>query len=271
MKPLGNGLTITSPFPSEGVKQISPFILLDHLGPFTIVQGQNVDLPDHPHRGFEPVSILFEGSVEHKDSAGHHGFIKGGDIQWMTAGSGIVHSEGIPKDMAKNGGQFHAVQFWVNLPKKFKMTEPKYQNISKENIPVKSSDGVQLRIIAGELDGTKGAASTFSPMMVVHGIMQAQKSTLVSMRNSFNCGLYVTLGQLKINGEKIDARKMVWFNNDGDAINVTAETKSEFLLLAGEPIAEPLVQYGPFVMNTQEEIARAMNDYEEGKMGAINF
>jgi quercetin 2,3-dioxygenase len=268
-KPLGDDMSVDSPLPSPFVRQISPFLMLDHFGPYQVSPGNGFYVPPHPHQGFEPVTILFEGAIEHHDSAGNRAAITGGGVQWMTAGSGFVHSEGAVESFANTGGSIHGIQLWVNLPRNRKMTPPKYQNILNENIPVVESSGVKLRIISGEIDGAQGPAKTFTPVLAIHGIITPGGSKSISVPSSFNAFVYVTRGTLLINGERADAKHLVWFSNDGDEFDVSAASDAEFLLLAGEPIDEPVVSYGPFVMNEPEEIMQAVEDYQSGAMGYL--
>jgi redox-sensitive bicupin YhaK (pirin superfamily) len=167
-------LVVRRPLPAHDVDYIDPFLLLDHMGPRVIKAGEEGGVPDHPHRGFEPVTFLFEGVVEHKDSQGNHSKISDGDVQWMTAGSGIIHSERMAKELTEKGGTFHGVQLWVNLPAKDKMTKPSYQNIRSETIPVVEKEGIAIRVIAGELFDKKGPAKTHSPVLALH-IKMAEK------------------------------------------------------------------------------------------------
>lgn len=269
-KPLGDNMSVNSPLPSPFVRQISPFLMLDHFGPHEVTPGNGFYVPPHPHRGFEPVTILFEGEIEHHDSAGNRAAISGGGVQWMTAGSGFVHSEGAVESFAKAGGTIHGIQLWVNLPREKKMTPPGYQNITSENIPVLESSGVKLRIISGEADGIEGPAKTFTPVLAIHGILSAGGSKTITVPSSFNAFVYVTRGTLLLaSGERADAKHLVWLSNDGDEFDLSTDTGAEFLLLAGEPIDEPMVSYGPFVMNEPEEIMQAVEDYQSGAMGYL--
>ncbi len=261
------GTPISRALPSDDVNQISPFLLLDHLGPMTLVPGRPFTVEDHPHRGFEPVTFLFEGRSEHRDSAGGHGLLKGGDVQWMTAGSGVIHREGATVEYADQGGRFHAVQIWVNLPRTYKMTRPRYQDIKAKNIPDLRKDGMRLRIVAGEIEGLTGPAATFTPVLMAHGIATAGGAIDIPVPESFNAAVYVTRGALRSSGEAIAVRKLAWFDNNGPTINLFAPEDAEFLVLAGEPIDEPMAAAGPFVMNTPEEVAEAIRDYDAGRMG----
>jgi redox-sensitive bicupin YhaK (pirin superfamily) len=269
-KSLGEGQWVMSPLPNEWVQQISPFIMLDHFGPTHIPAGKPFSVPPHPHRGFEPVTILFEGEVEHKDSQGNHGHIKGGDVQWMTSGRGIIHSEMAPKTFGETGGAMHLIQLWVNLPKKDKMSAPKYQDIPSSKIPVVKHDNARLRVIAGIFENVTGPAETFTPILLIHGTVGAGSATSVKIPTGYNSCIFITKGELITDGFTVPEQNLIWFNEDGDTIEISASHNSEFLLMAGEPINEPLSSYGPFVMNTKTELIEAIQDYEAGKMGILN-
>ena len=264
--------TIKQPLPAAGLRRISPFLLLHHWGPKYVAPGKALDVGDHPHRGFEPITFLFEGEIEHQDSLGNFGHLKSGDVQWMTAGKGIIHSERSPEHLLKNGGRSHGIQLWVNLPKADKMTEPKYQDIKSENIPVLTlpNEGGKIRVIAGEYQGMTVPAATFTPILALHVIRKAGTATKLDIPTGYNAFTYNTIGEVKYNDHQATkATQLIQFADDGDGIFAEAPTDSEFLLLAGQPIDEPMAQYGPFVMNTQTEIIEAMRDYQAGKMGRI--
>jgi redox-sensitive bicupin YhaK (pirin superfamily) len=268
-KSLGEGQSVMSPLPNQWVDQISPFIMLDHFGPKDIPAGKPFFVPPHPHRGFEPVTILFEGMVEHKDSLGNSGSIKGGDVQWMTAGSGVIHSEGAPSDFAKTGGTLHLIQLWVNLPKRAKMSTPKYQDIPSGKIPSIKIGNATLRLIAGTYADQKGPAETFTPILLMHGIVKAGDKLSMAIPQNYHSSIFVTKGELSTDGYEIPEQHLVWYNEDNQNIEISAIHDSEFLLMAGEPIEEPIASYGPFVMNNKSEIIEAIQDYEAGKYGTI--
>lgn len=269
MKPVDIGLPVTSPLPSTTVKQISPFISLEHQGPFTIMPEQRVESQPLPHKGFESVSLLLAGKIQYQDSFRNKGLLGKDDIQWITAGSGVVISEKILSKTNNSESKFHLIRFCLNLPEAHKTTKPKYQDIKKSDIPIIQEDGVQLKILSGEMGSIKSTVSTFTDTLTIHGIIESGKGINLAIPKHFNASLYIISGQLKILGEKIDSRKMIWFNNDDNHIWVSASADSEFLLLAGEPIDEPMVQHGTFVMNSQEEIDQSIIDYNRGKMGML--
>lgn len=265
------GRSINAPLPDNNGGHLDPFILLHHFGPLEVNYLNKFQFEPHPHKGFEAVSILFEGEMEHRDSSGGHGRLTGGAVQWMTAGSGILHEEKQPQEFLEKGGTLHGIQLWINLPAEFKSAAPKYQDIAAEKIPQVNSNGVTERIIAGNYKGIKGAASTYSPMNVVHAVIPAGKSLLIEINKDFNSGIYITKGKINTGGQFAEISDMVIFENDGEEINVTADEDSEILLLSGKPLNEPVVQYGPFVMNTMGEIKQAFLEYREGKFGNINY
>lgn len=263
------GKFINSPFPTDELRQVDPFVLLHHFGPFEVNRSSSFSFEPHPHRGFEAVTFLFEGEFEHRDSTGGYGRLSGGDIQWMTAGSGVIHEEKQPQNFVDKGGTVHGIQLWINLPKDAKMTKPKYQDIRSTTIPVISENNSKLRIIAGNYAGVIGPAKTFTPMVVIHGVSDNNGTVKLEVPQNYNTLIFVTKGNLDIFGSKISEAQMALMNNDGSTIDISAYGHTEFVLLSGEPINEPVVQYGPFVMNTMAEIKQAFLDYSNGVMGKI--
>jgi redox-sensitive bicupin YhaK (pirin superfamily) len=272
---VGDGFPVRTLFFYQDLgKQMSPFLMLDYAGPAEFPSTTDrKGVGSHPHRGFETVTIVYEGEVAHKDSTGQGGIIGPGDVQWMTAGSGILHEEFHSEGFAKNGGTLNMVQLWVNLPAKLKMTKPGYQAILNQQIPkieLQNSAGV-ARIIAGEFDGNTGPANTFTPMNVID--LQLNKgSTSISVPEGWNASLVVLKGAIEA-GEGVVAKdaQMLMFSNQGQDIEVNVLEDSIALLLSGEPINEPIIGYGPFVMNTKEEIAQAMQDFNSGAFGKITL
>ena len=270
---VGDGFPVRTLFFYQDLgRQMSPFLMLDYAGPaeFPPTTGRK-GVGSHPHRGFETVTIVYEGEVAHKDSTGQGGVIGPGDVQWMTAGSGILHEEFHSEDFAKNGGTLNMVQLWVNLPAKLKMTKPGYQAILDKQIPaidLKNGAG-QARIIAGEFDGQTGPANTFTPLNVID-LKLKKGSITIPVPEGWNTSLVVLRGAVEA-GEGVLAKdaQMLIFSNQGQDIQVNVLEDSIALLLSGEPINEPIVGYGPFVMNTKEEIARAMQDFNSGGFGKI--
>ena len=261
---------IKQPLPNDELKQVSPFILIHHGGPQTHAPGEiKARLSPHPHRGFEPVTFLFNGKIHHKDSTGSEGFLQTGDVQWMTAGSGIIHSEGPSEDFAKDGGEMEIIQLWVNLPREHKMAAPKYQDIKRDAIPVITADGFELRLVAGEYQGQQGPASTFTPILAMMLHFDTAGQTTLAVPEKYNALIYVLDGELEVGEQQINTHNLAVFNHDGDAIQLTAKRKGKALLLAGQPIEEPLISYGPFVMNYPGDIKQAILDFETGKMGVL--
>lgn len=262
------GKYINSPFPADELKMVDPFVLLHHFGPFEVNKSGSFSFEPHPHRGFEAVTFLFEGEFEHRDSTGAHGKLYSGDVQWMTAGSGVLHEEKQPDEFLEKGGTVHGIQLWINLPKKFKMTKPKYQDIRKDSIPVIEDRETKLRVIAGNYKNVTGPAETFSPMTVIHGISDGGIHN-IEIPEKFACIIYITRGNAEINGITVDNAKLSLMSSKGTEIEIKTNSGTEYLLLSGEPINEPVVQYGPFVMNNMGEIKQAYLDYRNGIMGSL--
>jgi len=299
------GLRVLRPFPGPDLDYASPFLMLDHFGPERIRPGDKGGLNPHPHRGFETVTFLFQGAMEHHDSSGGHGHLRAGGVQWMTAGSGIVHAEYREKEFARTGGVLEGVQLWVNLPRKFKMEAPHYQDLPAEKFAVAKFPGGEARVVAGELLGVRGPARphvpegdpsssqgvraaraspvpspqagpllrgparTYTPIIVAHVKLEAGASVELPIPASFNAFLYAVRGSGRSSTVGFATNQLVEYRGDGASVQVTASGALDFLLLAGEPIDEPVVSWGPFVMNTREEIIRARDDYLVGRMGVL--
>lgn len=271
----GEGFLVHRPFPTYALSDFDPFLLLDEMGPKDLAPGQAKGAPDHPHRGFETVTYMLEGRMQHKDSKGNAGKLTPGDVQWMTAGAGVVHSEMPEREFAKNGGRLHGFQLWVNLPKQDKMVTPRYQELPAANIPVaKSADGlVSVRVIAGESLGVRAVIETRTPIMYLHFTLQPAGRVSQGMESNYNGFAYVVSGEglFGSDEEKATRGQMVMFERDGDEVRMqnAGEMPLEVLLIAGVPLNEPIARYGPFVMNTREEIYQAVEDYRNGVMGEI--
>lgn len=265
---------IYQPFPSHQLRQVDPFILLHHWGPYQFPPNNNaLALGAHPHRGFEPVTFIFDGEVWHRDTMGNNSIIKEGGVQWMTAGKGVMHSEMGTDEFHKKGGAFEIIQVWMNLPKKLKMTEPKYQGFQKNDIPVLKLDGGKARIaiVSGKVDGVIGPIQSLTGISAYTIYMDANSKITIPTDSSKNPMLYMLNGEATVNGEKIgQGRSAITFNNDGEEITIETNQASKFLFLEGEAIKEPVAQYGPFVMNTTEELHQAFEDFQTGKMGILN-
>ena len=272
----GGGFPVRRPFPTARLLQVDPFLLLDHLGPVKWGPGQGIGAPDHPHRGFETVTYLLSGEMQHKDSAGHSGKLGPGDVQWMTAGAGVVHSE-LPSDaFMQNGGTMHGFQIWVNLPARDKMIKPRYQDIPAARIPeAASADGkVRVRVIAGEALGQSAVIDTHTPIVYLHFTLQPGGEIVQPVPDGHNTLVYVIQGELRAGheGRRVHEGQMARFGGGGAvrlAVDRDAPSPADLLLLAGVPLDEPVERYGPFVMNTREEIMQAIRDYQDGKMGSI--
>jgi quercetin 2,3-dioxygenase len=274
----GEGVTLNRSFPNIYISEFDPFLLLDEIGPTDIKPGKQKGFPNHPHRGFETVTYLLEGKFEHKDSQGHAGIISAGDVQWMTAGSGVIHSEMPEKEFSKSGGKLHGFQLWVNLPKNKKMMKPRYQEIPQSKIlSGTTKDGnVIVKVIAGESLGAKGVIETIIPIMYLHFKLEPGASIIQSVPDEYNVFAYVIKGkglfEQSNNSNKIMERgNLIIFDKDGKEVYIQAPKESkeplELLLIGGIPLREPIARYGPFVMNTQQEIYQAIEDYRNGRLG----
>ena len=268
----GGGFPVNRPFPQPNadLAETDPFLMLDEMGPIEYGPGQAVGAPDHPHRGFETVTYLFDGEMEHRDSTGGGGLLRGGDTQWMTAGAGLVHSETPTDAMLRDGGRMHGTQLWVNLPKSDKRTPPKYQDLNGEKLTfVRTADGRGLvRIIAGELGGFAGPGATHTPIVYAHASLDAGARVSVPWPNEFNALVYVLEGRGRIGDREIAAQQLAVLG-EGETLQFDADNKVEVLFLGGQPIREPIAWYGPFVMNTKAEIIEAVEDFENGRLGTI--
>ncbi len=273
----GEGFVVHRAFPHNGLLEFDPFLLLDEMGPITVSAGEAKGAPDHPHRGFETVTYMIDGVFEHKDSQGHSGKIRPGDVQWMTAGSGVIHSEMPEKDFSQNGGTLHGFQLWVNLPKKDKMMKPRYQDVPSSKIPTAQNNGVTVKVIAGEAMGKRAVIDTRTSIMYLHYTLQPGAKTVQTVLQNYNAFAYVISGEGLFGAEQNPAHKeqAVLFEQDGNEITIKAPDDAisplEVLLIAGVPLGEPVARYGPFVMNTEDEIRQAILDYNSGRMGKIDF
>ena len=273
----GGGFLVRRPFPKASFSEFDPFLLLDEMGPMEVGPGEAKGAPDHPHRGFETVTYLLSGDMEHKDSRGHAGRLRPGDVQWMTAGAGVIHAEMPSREFTRDGGRMHGFQLWVNLPQRDKMIKPRYQEIPNSQIPkATSADGlVKVSVIAGEAMGEKAVIETRTPIIYLHYRIEPGGVATQQVPGSYNAFAYVVEGNglFGAEGERAGDGQMVLFAQDGDEITIenptAAKAALEVLLIAGVPLNEPVARYGPFVMNTQTEIRQAIDDYQQGRMGAI--
>ena len=268
------GTILDQALPYKGVNQIDPFLLIHH-GKDELKGGQNqskVGVGPHPHRGFSPVTFIFNGGVHHRDSLGTSEVVYSGGTQWMNSGAGIVHSERPAKELAENGGVFELIQFWINAPAKNKMDEANYQPVSKEETPtVTLKDEVStISIVAGEVFEKKGPIKPYSDVLILRMDLKKGAKTIIPIPESFNALIYQLEGASNINSEKeVSGKNLVHFNNDGTSIAIESLEDCKIILLSGAPINEELSTYGPFVMNTEDEIRQAILDYQSGKMGIL--
>lgn len=270
---VGDGFRVFNFIPQTILqKRISPFLMLDFNAAYDFGASDHIRGVDvHPHKGFETVTIAYQGSVAHHDSAGNSGTIHPGDVQWMTAGNGILHKEYHEESFSRKGGNFEMVQLWVNLPKKDKSTPPHYQPLTKEDIPhidLPENGGV-VNVIAGDFNGHQGAASTYTPVNLLDIQLNAGGQVKTVTPQSHNTALLVVNGSGTVNSRPVKEHDFILFENAGEDIEITASEKAVLLLMSGEPINEPIASYGPFVMNTQEEIMEAVNDFNAGKFGHL--
>jgi len=268
-------IRLRQPLPIEGLENVDPFLLLHHYGPYEISEFNNpFDLGPHPHRGFEPITLLFKGAQLHRDSLGNEMIVKAGGVQWTTAGRGIIHAEAPTKEFVKKGGTLEGIQLWLNLPAKDKMMTPNYQHLEHAQIPkVYSNDKkVQLNIIAGKQQHESGLIQTQTDVNVFTAKASKGGKIEIQISESHQSLIYLLEGEVLVNASEIlkkGAHQMITFNHDGNTIEFEAKKESVILILSGIPIKEKVTQYGPFVMNTQTEILEAMRDYQQGKMGYL--
>jgi len=263
----GGGFVVRRPFPTARVSHIDPFLLLDEMGPVDYAPGKAIGAPEHPHRGFETVTYLMHGAMEHRDTTGAVATIRPGGVQWMTAGSGVVHSELPTTDFLHSGGRMHGFQLWVNLPAASKMIPPRYQGFESEELRrVALTNGGEVRVVAGTVMGVTGAVQTTSPMTYAHVLLRAGEEVTWEPADGHTALVHVFDGELSANSHAAESGQMMVFSRKAGSITITTSTSAQALLLGGEPLGEPVVRYGPFVMNTREEIVQAFQDYEAGRL-----
>lgn len=271
---VGDGLLVQGMFSAHEMgNAISPFLLLDYNAPLSVTAGEpRRGVGEHPHRGFETVTIAYQGEIEHRDSAGNHGVIGPGDVQWMTAASGIVHEEMYSQRFAEQGGVLEFIQLWVNLPASAKMSKPGYQTLLNNNIPLVTlpGDAGSLRVVAGEYDGVQGAATTFSAVHLWDVRLNRGAKCTLDFPLGFTVAVFVRDGEVVLqDNNPVYAREIAFLERSGGTLDVEAHQETGLLIMAGQPLDEPIVAYGPFVMNTQEEIHQAFRDYRSGRMGHL--
>jgi redox-sensitive bicupin YhaK (pirin superfamily) len=276
--PEGDGFVVHRCFPSGVIRNLDPFLLLDEMGPLDLLPYESKGFPEHPHRGFVTVTYMLDGRFEHKDSQGNSGRLGPGDVQWMTAGSGLVHSEMPEKEFAKNGGRLHGFQLWINLRKTDKWIKPDYQDVPSTRIPqVSTPDGkVSAKVIAGNYLDAKAVINTLTPILYLHFTLQPGAQVVQSVPENYSAFAYIINGKGLFGKDKIAVgeKNLIVFENDGEIISIResddAKSPLDVLLIAGLPLNEPIVQYGPFVMNTREEMDKTLEDYRNGRIGKIN-
>jgi hypothetical protein len=272
----GGGFVVRRPFPSGGLPLVDPFLLLDEMGPADYGPGEAMGAPDHPHRGFETVTYMLAGAFEHEDSAGHRGAITAGDVQWMTAGRGVVHSEMPARRIREQGGRVHGFQLWVNLPARDKMMEPRYQEVPAAGIPeAATADGLaRVRVIAGEALGARAVIDTRTPIAYQDWTLEPGARVEQALAAAHNAFVYVFEGRARVGADARElAEGQLGMLGPGAGVTLSlpadAARGARLLLLSGEPLREPVARYGPFVMNTEAEILQAMKDYQAGRLGEI--
>jgi len=271
----GEGFFVHRPFPTHELDHFDPFLLLDEMGPVDLGPGEAKGAPDHPHRGFETVTYMLDGKMEHRDSHGNSGALGPGDVQWMTAGAGVIHSEMPEKAFAARGGRMHGFQLWVNLPRRDKMMTPRYQEVRGEKIPAaESPDGrVRVKVLAGESLGARAVIDTRTPILYLDVTLEPGARFTQPVPSDFNVFGYVVSGAglFGPDSRRAGDEDLVLFARDGDGVEVSAtpEGPVRLLLVGGSPIGEPVARYGPFVMNTRGEILQAVDDFQSGRFGSI--
>ena len=265
------GHIIDQPLPTRQIDNLDPFLLIHHW--HNHLPGnqkpQDVGVGPHPHCGFSPVTFIFEGAVEHRDSLGNRAVVENGGTQWMFSGNGITHSERFPKQLVEDGGELEFIQFWVNAPAKFKNKPPYYQPINQADTPLVEEEKSKIWLVSGEYKETKGVAPTYSPQLLLRGEIQQNGHLDIPIPESFNALIYVLNGNLEIDKKTLVTKDMGILNLDGNNINIKANEDTRFIILSGEPINEPIATYGPFVMNDQTELMQALKKAQMGKMGVL--
>lgn len=266
----GGGFIVHRPFPVTGLSYFDPFLLIDEMGPVNYAPGEAIGAPDHPHRGFETVTYMMDGAMQHEDSHGHRGEIRSGDVQWMTAGKGVIHSEMPAPDVMKNGGKMHGFQIWVNLPKDKKMSQPRYQEYSNATLPAYEIDGRWVRVIAGEADGHRSPIETTVPTTLLHVKLQPGRDATFPIASGSNAIVHTIEGTGSVEGKALKQYDVALIEDAPAELHLHGNDAGiEALVLAGVPLHEPVARYGPFVMNTADELQRAFDDFRAGHFGEI--
>ena len=267
----GGGFVVHRPFPVEGLSYFDPILLIDEMGPVEYKPGEAIGAPDHPHRGFETVTYVIDGAMEHEDSHGHRGAIRSGDVQWMTAGSGVIHSEMPSQEIVQHGGKVHGFQIWVNLPRDRKLTQPRYQEYGSDRLPVVEHDGTWIRVIAGEVDGKRSPIETVVPTTMLHVKLQPNATQAIDIAPGSNAIVHTIDGAGTVDGTALSKHDVALISQSPAVLHLAASQGRPFeaLVLAGMPLNEPVARYGPFVMNTPREVQQAFADFQSGRFGEI--
>ena len=266
----GGGFQIRRAFPVAGLSYFDPILLIDEMGPVEYGPGEGIGAPDHPHRGFETVTYVLDGAMEHEDSHGHRGSLRPGDVQWMTAGAGVIHSEMPAKEIMENGGRVHGFQIWVNLPKTQKLATPRYQEYASAGLPIVTGPGSWARVIAGELDGKRSPIETTVPTTMMHVKLDAGATLAIPVPAGANAIVHTIDGAGSVEATPLSDHQVALISHAPSTLALTGgENGFEALVLAGMPLNEPVARYGPFVMNTKAELETAFRDYQAGRFGEI--
>ena len=266
----GAGFIVHRPFPVAGIPAFDPFLLIDEMGPVDYAPGAAVGAPDHPHRGFETVTYIIEGAMQHEDSYGHRGVIRSGDVQWMTAGAGVIHSEMPTEEIMRSGGRMHGFQIWVNLPRDKKMMQPRYQEYPASALPVVNEPGRWARIIAGEFEGRHSPIETLVPTTMLHLRIERGSNAAIAVAPESNAVVHAIGGSGNVEGTHLEEHQAALISHSPAALHIAADDQDfEVLVLAGIPLHEPIARYGPFVMNNADEIEKAFDDLRAGRFGEI--
>jgi redox-sensitive bicupin YhaK (pirin superfamily) len=264
--------SVLQPLPHKDFRFANPFIVVHHSTPKAVAAGSAFRIHPHPHRGFAPVTFMLQGEGYHKDNAGHDLTVAAGDVQWMFAGRGVLHSEGPSETMLKNGGTMELIQLWINVPRAHKWDEPSYQSATKDQLPqVLKQEGVNLRLASGEYDGAKGPMKSFTPIISVIGEIEKGREVQLKAIPGYWTLLYIAKGQITVNDQTVHEHHLIVFEKENETIQVKAEENSQVLFLSAEPIDEPVAAKDNFVMNTQEETEQAIEDYKNGVFGTLGY
>ena len=266
----GGGFVVRRPFPVQGLPYVDPFLLIDEMGPVEYAPGKAIGAPDHPHRGFETVTYIIDGEMEHEDSHGHRGAIRSGDVQWMTAGAGVIHSEMPSQRMLGEGGRMHGFQIWVNLPRALKMSQPRYQEYDASRLPILEDEERWVRVIAGEVDGVRSPIETTVPTTMLHVKLRPSAASSFELAPHSNAIVHAIAGSAEIEEHAIAQHEAMLLEPAPQTLQVqSGKDGFEALILAGVPLNEPVARYGPFVMNSVDELERAFEDFRSGRFGEI--